>query len=328
MPLNIPTTDAGQYEEKYSKSIFLIEIDRIKPNPMQPRREFDEAALADLAESIRQYGILQPLVVTRREIEVPTGTQVEYELISGERRLRASKFAGLAQVPVIIRMEGSNKLKLELAIIENLQREDLNPVERADAFKKLAEDFDLRHHDIAKRVGKSRVYITNTIRLLSLPQEMQEALRARKITEGHCRPLLMLMERPEDQMNLFKEMLERKMTVRDAEKISRNLAYERSRSYGKESSIELEARDIAKQLADVLGTRVLVERLGDKGGRIYIDFFSSEDLRSFLERVKEGGREEVGFDAKKTFAEEEILPAEGEASFEKPVDYPDLPFSL
>ncbi|HDO23677.1 MAG TPA: ParB/RepB/Spo0J family partition protein, partial [bacterium] len=129
--------------QKHS-SVFWIEVDKIKPNPMQPRREFDEARLADLAESIRQYGVLQPLVVTRKEIEEPNGISVEYELIAGERRLRASKLAGLYQVPVIIREETEDKIKLELAIIENLQREDLNPIERAYAFRKLIESFSLK----------------------------------------------------------------------------------------------------------------------------------------------------------------------------------------
>ena len=140
-------------------SIFWVEVERIKPNPFQPRRVFDEAALASLAESIRQYGILQPLTVTRKEIERPgEGIFVEYELVAGERRLRASKLAGLLQVPVVIRTaEDSDRMKLELAIIENLQREDLNPIDRAEAFKKLADDFGLKHTEISVRVGKSRV---------------------------------------------------------------------------------------------------------------------------------------------------------------------------
>ncbi len=291
--MNIPQNNIDNFEEKFSRSIFLIEVEKIKPNPMQPRREFDPEALANLSESIRQYGILQPLVVTRRETEVETGTLVEYELISGERRLRASKLAGLLQVPVIIRNEHGNKMKLELAIIENLQREDLNAMERAEAFQKLAEDFDLRHHEIANRVGKSRVFVTNTIRLLTLPEDMKEALRRGDISEGHCRPLLMLVERPHEQLALFQEMLDRKMTVREAERISRNIAVERSKNHGKESPIELQAREVAKELADFLGTRVLVEALGDKGGRILIDFFSPEEMRSFLNRVKLGGKESI-----------------------------------
>ena len=142
-------------------SIFWVEVDRIKPNPFQPRKSFDEAALASLAESIRQYGVLQPLTVTRKEIERPgEGIYVEYELISGERRLRASKLAGIAAVPVVIRSgEDTDRMKLELAIIENLQREDLNALDRAKAFRQLADEFGLQHKEIGARVGKSREYV-------------------------------------------------------------------------------------------------------------------------------------------------------------------------
>ena len=272
------------YEQKYAKTIFLIEVDRIKPNPMQPRREFDNETLSNLAESIRQYGILQPLVVTRKEVEVPTGTQVEYELISGERRLRASRLAGLSQVPVIIRDEKNDKIKLELAIIENLQREDLNPMERAFAFKKLAEEFDLRHHEIGARVGKSRVFVSNTVRLLSLPEIMQQAVQRGDIYEGHCRPLLMLVDRKEEQMKLFQEMLDRKMSVREAERISRTIAVERARKV--EPPKDPEVEDIAKKLSDTLGTRVQIETRGERG-RISIDFFSREELAAFLKKMTE-----------------------------------------
>ncbi len=168
-------------EERYlNDSIFWVETDRIKPNPFQPRKTFEEAALASLSESIRQYGVLQPLVVTRKEIERPgEGIFVEYELISGERRLRASKLAGVQQVPVVIRhAEEGDRMKLELAIIENLQREDLNPIDRAKAFRRLADEFGLKHGEIGVRVGKSREYVSNTLRILALPQEMQDALGA------------------------------------------------------------------------------------------------------------------------------------------------------
>src|SRR3990167_4884992 len=177
----------------FGDSIFWIEVDNIKPNPFQPRREFDEARLADLAESIRMYGILQPLVVTRREVSLPDGSiVVEYELISGERRLRASKISGLTQVPALIRNgEEDSRIKLELAIIENLQREDINAVDRARAFDRLAREFGMKHIQIAEKVGKSREYVSNTLRILMLPEEILNALSEGKISEGHTRPLLM-----------------------------------------------------------------------------------------------------------------------------------------
>jgi ParB family transcriptional regulator, chromosome partitioning protein len=151
-------------------SIFWVEVEKIVPNPFQPRREFDEQKLQELAESVRMYGILQPLTVTRNEIQREDGTfYTEYELIAGERRLRASKLAGLSQVPVIIREgEDSEQEKLELAIIENLQREDLNAVDRALAFRQLADVFGLSHTQVAKKVGRSREYVSNSIRLLAL----------------------------------------------------------------------------------------------------------------------------------------------------------------
>src|SRR3989338_3040370 len=198
-------------------SIFWVEVERIQPNPFQPRRTFDEAALASLAESIRQYGVLQPLTVTRKEIERPgEGIFVQYELIAGERRLRASRLAGLLQVPVVIRSaEDSDKMKLELAIIENLQREDLNALDRAKAFKRLVDEFSMQHKEIALKVGKSREYVSNTLRILMLPEAIQLALAAGAITEGHTRPLLILADRAEEQMTIFKEVVARRITVRD-----------------------------------------------------------------------------------------------------------------
>src|SRR3989338_1253078 len=200
----------GRYD-----SVYWVEVERIKPNPFQPRKNFDEASLLSLAESIRQYGVLQPLTVTRKEIERPgEGIYVQYELIAGERRLRAAKLAGIAQVPVVIRSgEDDDRMKLELAIIENLQREDLNAVDRAVAFQRLAGEFGLKHGEIGKRVGKSREYVSNTLRILMLPQEMQEAVRAGEISEGHTRPLLMPMDRPQGQKTFFQELLVRKISV-------------------------------------------------------------------------------------------------------------------
>src|SRR3989344_924797 len=175
-------------------AVFWIEVEKIHPNPYQPRHEFDQAKLKDLAESIRMYGVLQPLIVTRKEVyHDGGGMSVEYELISGERRLRASKLAGLSQVPALIRhTEEDARVKLELAIIENLQREDLSPVDRARSFDRLAKEFGLKQAQIAEKVGKSREYVSNSMRILSLPDEMITALEEGKISEGHTRPLLML----------------------------------------------------------------------------------------------------------------------------------------
>ena len=193
-------------------SIFWVEVEKIVPNPFQPRREFDETRLKELSESVRMYGILQPLTVTRREVQNEDGSfKSEYELIAGERRLRASKLAGLSQVPVIIREgEQSEQEKLELAIIENLQREDLNSVDRAIAFRQLSDVFGLTHIQVAKKVGRSREYVSNSIRLLALPEYMLNSLKLGEISEGHARTLLMLNDRPEQQDTVFREILLKK----------------------------------------------------------------------------------------------------------------------
>src|SRR6185369_1338416 len=173
----------------YSNSIFWIDTDKIKPNPYQPRRDFDPARLQDLSDSIKQYGVLQPLTVSRVEKEKDGGGLVtEYELIAGERRLRAAILAHVSQVPVIIRVGDTAIMKLELAIIENLQREDLNAVDRARAFFRLVNEFKFTHNEVAKKIGKSREHVSNTLRILTLSDEILNALSEGKITEGHTRP--------------------------------------------------------------------------------------------------------------------------------------------
>ncbi|MBI3632972.1 MAG: ParB/RepB/Spo0J family partition protein [Candidatus Vogelbacteria bacterium] len=270
-----------------SQSVFWIEVEKIKPNPYQPRREFDQAQLQDLAESIRQYGVLQPLVATRKEFTTEDGgLAVEYELIAGERRLRASKLAGVLQVPVVIRTgEQSDLVKLELAIIENIQREDLNPVDRARAFQQLVEKFNFKHGEIAKKVGKSREYVSNSIRIIALPLEVLDALSAKKITEGHCRPLLMLIDRPDELMTLFKEIMYKKLSVREAENISRKIAVDRVRK--KDYVPDPELAEMENKLMEKLGTRVQIERK-EFGGRVTIDFFTKDDVRNLLDLVSSG----------------------------------------
>ncbi len=267
-----------------SNSIFWIEVEKVVPNPFQPRREFDQAKLQELADSIRMYGILQPLTVTRREIIGEHGAfTTEYELIAGERRLRASKLAGLTQVPVIIRTgEESQLVKLELAIIENLQREDLNPVDRALAFKQLNEKFGISHVQIGEKVGRSREYVSNSIRLLSLPEAVLNALRINDISDGHARTLLMLNDRPQEQDVVFREILLKKLSVREVEKISRKIATEKVRRPGADTDPELV--EIERLFTETFGTRVEIKKT-DFGGKLMIDYFAPEDLRKILEMV-------------------------------------------
>jgi len=270
---------------KQSQSVFLVETERIKTNPVQPRREFDPIKLQELAASIRAYGILQPLVVYRVEREMPTGATVEYELIAGERRLRASVLAGLEQVPVVIRKEPPEKIKLEMALVENIQREDLNPMERAEAYKKLADEFGMTQKMIANNIGKSRELVANYVRLISLPDFAKDALRSGKITEGHARSLLMLSDRPDEQKNLFEEMIYKDISVRHAEKTARRIAVDRIRKRD-DLITDSETRALERRLSEAFGTRVFIERKSNTGGgRIAIDFFSPEDLYGLLSRL-------------------------------------------
>lgn len=268
-------------------AIFWIETDKIVPNPYQPRREFDQDRLKELADSIRQYGVLQPLVVSRMETMEENGSiRVTYELIAGERRLRASRLAGVTQVPVVVRIGDDSRTKLELAIIENLQREDLNAVERAQSFQRLADEFKLSWADVGRKVGKSREYVSNTVRILMLPQDILDALSKGQITEGHTRPLLMLIDRQQEQMTLFKEMLVRKMTVREAEQIARRIAYEKIRK--KDLFITPEVVDMEERLAQTLGTRVHIEPR-EQGGKISIEYFTHEELLALSLILRQAG---------------------------------------
>ncbi len=279
--------------DPYRDSIFWVEVDRIKPNPYQPRREFDQVKLQELSDSIRMYGLLQPLTVTRTEIPHGDGSiSVEYELIAGERRLRASRLANLTQVPVIIRSgEETDQMKLELAIIENLQREDLNPIDRARAFDRLARDFKFTHVEIGKKVGKSREYVSNTLRLLLLPEEIISRVAAGDINEGHTRPLLMLKDQPDEQATLAREIVLKKLTVRESENLARRSAQDKVTARHK---IDPEILSLERALTERLGTRVTIEPR-EVGGRLVISFFSAGDLQALLDSMRVE-REEVPVD--------------------------------
>ncbi|MCR4285900.1 MAG: ParB/RepB/Spo0J family partition protein [Candidatus Kaiserbacteria bacterium] len=294
-----------------SNSIFWIETEKIVPNPFQPRREFDQSKLQELAESIRMYGVLQPLVATRREIIGENGAfTTEYELIAGERRLRASKLAGLIQVPVIIRSgEETELMKLELAIIENLQREDLNAVDRAQAFKQLAEQFGLSHLQVAQKVGRSREYVSNSIRLLALPEAILNALRGGDISDGHARTLLMLNDRPTEQDVVFREILIKKLSVREVERISRKIATDKVRKKNWQDS-DPELIEIERQFTETFGTRVQIQKT-DFGGKLTIDYFASEDLRKVLDIIHKAESSVYGGTATKLLAHlEASIPLE------------------
>ncbi|KKT61709.1 hypothetical protein A2W48_01295 [Candidatus Giovannonibacteria bacterium RIFCSPHIGHO2_12_44_12] len=294
-------------EPKRSSSIFFLEIDKVKANPLQPRKEFNEGRLSELAESIRQYGILQPLVVARKEIQTPSGgATTEYELIAGERRLRAARLAGLREVPALIREEPTEKIKLELALVENVQREDLNSIDRAVAFDRLNSEFNLSHRDIASRIGKSREYVANSIRLLGLPDEIQGALREGKITESHARYLLTIQDKPVEQKALLDDIVFRGLNVRETDRILKEII---SRDKKNISTPDPGTKNMEEKLAQTFGARVYISK-NPNGGRISLEFFSPEELNSFLGRFAEPERQgaENSPDNFETMDDEMIAP--------------------
>lgn len=281
------TSNHSNIRPPRSESIFWIDVSKIEPNPHQPRRNFDVGELTSLAESIRDHGILQPLLVTKQEIDTPSGLDVKYQLIAGERRWRAAKMTGMREVPVIIRgRETPDREKLELALIENVQREDLNPLERARAFERLIGEFGLMQKEVAERIGKSREVVANAMRILRLPQEIQSAIASNLITEGHARALLILENNTEAQIKLFSEIRAIGLTVRDSELAARAGAGVTSRSRRRRSAggLDPDARDIQKRLEDAFGTRVKLLKQGEHG-RIIVEFYSDEELNGILDRI-------------------------------------------
>jgi len=275
-----------QNDSQAGQAVFQIEVDKIKPNPHQPRREFNSDSLNDLAVSIREFGILQPLVVSKVEKEVPMGTDVEYVLIAGERRLMAAKLLGLERVPAIVKSINFERERLEMAIIENLQRENLNPIESARAFSRLQDEFNLTQREIASRLGKSRESIANSVRLLDLPAFIQEALAKRQITETHGRMLLGVTE-PALQHKLFQDLLSNNLTTRKLKEKLKGLSSKSGELIG-QPSLSPELKNFQDKLASALGAPVKISTSGNSG-KITINFYSSEELNNILDRL--GGSE-------------------------------------
>lgn len=263
----IPSSDRPS-----SEGVTLIPLDQIKPNPRQPRTHFDPQELEGLAESIRQHGIIQPLILTQDDGEGG------YYLVAGERRWLAARQAGLHAVPALVRTT-SDQQRLELALIENVQRADLSPLETAEAFRQLSEEFNLSHEEIAARVGKSRVSVTNTMRLLKLPPAVKQALENNAISEGHARALLMLST-PQAQVSALQTVLRKDLTVRQTEALVRALSGERPEKAPSPAPAP-EVKDLEERLQAHLGTRVRLNRRG-KGGNLVIYYYSDEELNALL----------------------------------------------
>jgi len=252
-----------------------VPIDLIRPNPRQPRNEILTEDLRDLAASITEHGVIQPLIVSSAE------SGEGYVLIAGERRLEAARLAGLRQVPVVLR-QASDQERLEIALVENLQRSDLNPLEAAHGYQMLSDEFDLSHNEIAKRVGRSRTSVTNTLRLLKLSQAVRSALAGGSISEGHARALLSLPS-ANSQSAALRAILDSGLNVRQTEQLVQRLSGERPqpRVAPKRPAEEV---SLENQLRESLGTRVTLTR-GKKGGSIVIRFFSDEELDALVERL-------------------------------------------
>lgn len=274
-------------------AVFYIETEKIVPNREQPRRHFDEESLRELAASIREFGILQPIVVRKIEHEVSMGTQVEYELIAGERRLMAAKMLGLERIPAIVKNVELERERLEIAVIENIQREDLNAIEMARAFARLQDEFRMTQREIAARLGKSRETIANTLRLLDLPSDIRQALEEKKISESHGR-LLLTINDPGIQIKIFHDILAMPMTTRELRNRVRAATHsdkkdeEGDEPRGDSSGLSPELFMLQEQLSSELGAPVKIHKNGDSG-KITISFYSQEELTHIMQRL---GREE------------------------------------
>ncbi len=252
-----------------------VKISKVEPNREQPRKNFDEDALQELAESIKQFGVLQPILVQERDDY--------YEIIAGERRWRAANIAGLKEVPVIIRNLTEQEI-VEIALIENIQREDLNPIEEAQAYKRLLTEFNLKQDEVAERVSKSRTAVTNSMRLLKLSDEVQQMVIDEMITTGHARALLAI-EDPEQQYILAQKVFDEKLSVRDIEKLVKNLGKTKVQKKSKEKQLTAIYQEIEEALKGKLSTKVSIVAKENGAGKIEVEFFSHEELDRLMDLI-------------------------------------------
>lgn len=267
----------GNENEKKVEGIF-VSINKVEPNREQPRKNFDEDALVELSESIKQFGVLQPLLVQDKK--------EYYEIVAGERRWRAAKIAGLKEIPVIIK-NLTEQEKAEISLIENIQREDLNPIEEAVAFKKLLTEFNLKQDELAEKISKSRTAITNSMRLLKLNERVQEMVIAGRLTTGHARALLGIDEE-ERQIEIAEEVADNKLSVRDTEKIVKKVQQEKQSPTEKDTKkidpkMEAIYRDLEEKMKVILGTKVVINQKDEKKGKIEIDYYSMEELDRIID---------------------------------------------
>ena len=267
--------------EEARGGVMMLRISSVEPNREQPRKDFDEDRLAELAESIREHGVIQPLLVQK--------AGKHYEIIAGERRWRAAKQAGLKEIPAIVR-EYSKQEAVEVSLIENIQREDLNPIEEAQAYDRLMKEFDLKQEDIAKRVSRSRAAVANAVRLLNLPAEVRDMVTEGILSEGHARTLLPLPE--EALITAAKYVAAKGLSVRETEKYVKSLLAPRRRTEKETDPVaELIVRDIEKQMREALGAKVEIRTAGKHSGRIEITYSSDDELERLLYLIRRSGGE-------------------------------------
>ncbi len=279
----IPAGSGALSPTPSKENIFYIDVAKIRANPDQPRKDFERDALGELAKSIKKYGILQPLLVTKVEEENSRGMSVYYQLIAGERRLRASQLAGLNQVPVVIRdadLEKAKSERLELALIENIQRENLNPMEEAEAYARLANEFGMTQQDIATKVSKSREAVANTLRLIKLPKYIRDALRDGRITSSHARALL-AFDTEARQKQIYDQIIKGGFSSKDVEASAANANVGKKKSTKKDHKF----MELEKNLAERLKVPVLIKAGDNKSGQLVIRFATHEELNGIAKRL-------------------------------------------
>ena len=278
--VNKPSVKKDGVKDEKAVDGILMNINKVEPNREQPRKNFDEDALLELAESIKQFGVLQPLLVQDKKSY--------YEIIAGERRWRAAKLAGLKEVPVIIKNLTDQEI-VEISLIENIQREDLNPIEEAIAYKRLLTEFNLKQDEVAERVSKSRTAVTNSMRLLKLDERVQQMVIDDLITTGHARALLGIDD-AEKQYAVAQKIFDEKLSVRETEKLVKKLQKEKDSTPEKESKLDptVEAiyHDLEEKMKSVLGTKVSIHQKDEKKGKIEIEYYSPEELDRIIDMIR------------------------------------------
>ncbi len=274
------TNTKKETEGKEKEPETIVKITQIEPNREQPRKNFDEDALQELADSIKQFGLLQPILVQDRK--------TYYEIIAGERRWRAAKLAGLKEVPVIIRDYTEQEI-VEISLIENIQREDLNPIEEAQAYKRLLTEFNLKQDEVAERVSKSRTAVTNSMRLLKLCDEVQQMIIDDMISTGHARALISI-EDAEEQYTIAQRIFDEKLSVRDVEKLVKNLnkPEKNKKEVVEDKSLDIIYQNVAEKLKQSLGTKVAVLPKENGSGKIEIEFYNHDDLERLIDLLSKG----------------------------------------